>query len=100
MNIIIPNELSFDFDLNDLPARATQVSSEALNLPGGGCGDYAVYNIFTTGRPNVSKAAEACPRVCRPFGLKFNGNFRDRGPEPGTGDNWTGKYMIICGCCK
>ena len=35
MKTIIPNELSFNFDLNDLPARATQISPEALSLSGG-----------------------------------------------------------------
>ena len=33
---MIPNKLIFSLDLQDLPARATQVSSEALSLSGKG----------------------------------------------------------------
>ena len=36
MKTMIPNQLKFDLDLQDLPARATQVSSEALSLSAGG----------------------------------------------------------------
>ena len=36
MNTIIPNELSFDLDLNDLPARASSVDEkDTMNLSGG-----------------------------------------------------------------
>jgi hypothetical protein len=35
MNTIIPNKLSFNLGLNDLPARASEISEEGIKLLGG-----------------------------------------------------------------
>ena len=39
MNTMIPNQLKFDLDLQDLPSRAMSVSSEVLSLSGGNSND-------------------------------------------------------------
>ena len=71
MNAIIPNKLKFDLDLQDLPARATQVSSEALSISAGsGCVNYRVF-YPEEGRPatvfdySESQVEGTCRRTCR-----------------------------------
>jgi hypothetical protein len=97
MNTMIPTELRFDLDLQDLPARAVEVSSEALSLSGGynrcyknsTCCDVLgripmVYNAWD----NI--LAKYCPSTCRtsPFS-KWNG-------QGNAGSNG----IAVCGCCK
>lgn len=50
MNTIIPNEVRFDLDLQDLPARAVGVSSDALGkVSGAGCKLINTSKKFTGG---------------------------------------------------
>ena len=89
MNTIIPNELSFSFDVNDLPARAMQVSTEALSLPGGSCysNDYGI--TYAPGPVGGGRYANACRRSCGGRGKLWNGRW----------SWWEGRVKIICGCC-
>jgi hypothetical protein len=66
MNTMIPTELRFDLDLQDLPARATQVSSDALSKVsgGGGCrlvktNELAIF--YTPNRP----LEPLCKKFCK-----------------------------------
>ena len=62
MKTIIPNELSFDLDLNDLPARADRVFSEkAINLFGG---DRYFYDSYCVKRFRVY--VTSCKGKCPP----------------------------------
>ena len=92
MNKIIPNELSFNFDLNDLPARATQVSKEELGLSGRGCRDYhdARPQFGLVSDFSQNQARTVCPAVCRSAKRRWNGHFRPYVP---------GGNKISCGCC-
>jgi hypothetical protein len=65
MNTMIPNKLRFDLDLHDLPARASQVESEALSISGrGNCQNYFtdLPTSFFQGKTNQDKCRDdACP---------------------------------------
>jgi hypothetical protein len=95
MKTMIPNEVRFGIDLNDLPARVTQVSSEeALSLTGGSfsiCRDYTNTKKRVVS-PRISEAKLFCEPTCRSFRLKYSGqfSFRRQGPY---------QYQIFCNCC-
>ena len=101
MNTIIPDELSFNLDLKDLPARATQLDSDALSLYSqGSCGDYYNPGMRVTGYPDQNNAAKVCPRVCGSVRRRFNGNFRALG-RIDTGRVFNRyEYDIACRCCS
>lgn len=72
MNTIIPNQMQFGLDVSDLPARAAQISSEALSLSGGGCRYVGLrWGTYSRGRrvqtKEISKAVarRACKNVCK-----------------------------------
>ena len=102
MNTIIPNELSFDLDLQELPTRATEISADALNLSGN---EYCRYyelraNGGTGGRTLVreypeSKAKTDCLRSC---GTVATGNSRVLRAFPGDSNN-RGDLYYLCKCC-
>ena len=71
MKTIIPSELSFGLDLNDLPARATQVSQEARLILGGACIQLAPAPIFSQADAN-----NKCEKICRWNRRKWNGQWK------------------------
>jgi hypothetical protein len=81
MNTIIPNEVRFDLDLQDLPARAVGVSSDALGkVSGAGC-----KLINTQNRFNGGKLEGFCKQFCGVVG-----------PTCGIHRVYAG--LIFCGC--
>lgn len=94
MNMMIPNKLNFDFNLNDLPARATQVSSEALNLSGGGCVEAWNFwggSAYKGVDGSQNEMNPICRRICREVGRKFTGHYAARPIVGGTSP--------VCRCC-
>ena len=77
MNTIIPNKLSFNFDLNDLPARASQVSLEALNLSGGIAACTWAHNhshiSYGSASGSENEIRSICNRICSELKLRNRG---------------------------
>jgi hypothetical protein len=94
MKTMIPNEVRFGIDLNDLPARATQASSEALSLTGGAC-IKAFNRGKTVGGPDQGNAKRFCEPTCRYFGKAYTGEFgfQTISTIPPLA------YRIDCRCC-
>jgi hypothetical protein len=100
MDTIIPNEVRFDLDLQDLPARAVEVSSEALSLSGGynrcyknsTCCD--VFGRNDTGMGGINALNYLCGYVCSTSNFpRWNGhghNSARLGTTP----------LVVCGCCR
>jgi N-acetylmuramic acid 6-phosphate (MurNAc-6-P) etherase len=67
MNTMIPNKLKFDLDLNDLPARVTQVSSEALSLSAAGRLAYVDSGLTAAqaGQKGFKTITILCESACR-----------------------------------
>ena len=102
MNTIIPNELSFSSDLDDLPARVTQVSSEEFILSGGRLVCDKIYLAWNNGRGaavtideiSIGRASDYCRQSCPNLGSKYLGS----GGEFNTATRFLGIYM--CNCCR
>jgi hypothetical protein len=70
---MIPSKVSFGLDLTDLPARASQMQSEALHNLSGGC-----QIVRTNERPSFYKGGtrkQQCEDACSVFG-KYCGGAR------------------------
>lgn len=61
MKPMIPNKLKFDLNLNDLPTRVTQVTSEALGLISGNRQGCFEYNTF---QKNLRNPETHCMEYC------------------------------------
>ena len=90
MKTIIPNELSFNLDSNDLPTRASQVSSEALKITGreGGCwgrdGKLRVKRILGNGVGFIQDRKQPwkpCEPLCRTYKDADRYQYRPRGKK-------------------
>jgi hypothetical protein len=94
---MIPNTLQFGLDLNDLPARATQVSSEeVLSISGGACiwaSRVGVTNPYDDIRELWSASYQICPGICNSYLLKWTNDRRER-VRARKGQT------IECKCCK
>ena len=90
MNTIIPNELSFNSDLNDLPLRIKPAERELSDLLGGyklppHVKQYRRYTR-TTRMPNYGpgggRIANACWRACQPHSwVKYSWNYDRSNPN-------------------
>jgi hypothetical protein len=98
VNTMIPNEVRFNQSLNDLPARATQVSSEALGLSGSGaCEVYTKSDgeyLIRKDRQDPLFVAPICRRICTEFGRIY-----EEGQYSTTPYGRTSLYRVKCSCC-
>ena len=101
MKTMIPNQLKFDLDLQDLPARASETTLEALSLTGGlneYCKDYELRanggkGARTPYTYNGNLAYRDCARACGSVAIKVRNKLLT--PPGGTGyDAYWG-----CECC-
>ena len=88
MNTMIPNQVRLSLDLDDLPTRSIQVSSEELALTGGQrrrCENVGGRPIFSN-----RQAPSICNPTCRRIGTRWNGQWvtvaRGR--------------ASVCSCCR
>ena len=102
MNTIIPNKLSFNLEVENLPARAEQIDLTKLHLLEGQnrCDTFLRRGRnegWTDRDPSVGSAEKICPRICRDSaGRKFTGHFSFRERKIPGG---TYQYKFLCRCC-
>ena len=95
MKTIIPSELRFDVNLNDLPSRAIQISQDELGLSGGLRCQWLGRNVIL--EKGISRATfwsianQACPGLCRSYNHRFNTNRRYRARRRNS--------RLQCSCC-
>ena len=89
MNTMIPKQLKFDLDLQDLPARATQVTSEALSLSG--TEEECPFFSFKFDASRGTDASATCGLICA---LEHQTST----PEKNVGQARSGQ--LWCRCCK
>jgi hypothetical protein len=103
MKTMIPDEVQFGLDLNDLPARASQIPDETLSLFGRGyCGKgaFRAYDLRAnngTGRKTLrsqypeAKAYKDCQKACGTVAQTYTSSRSDTGVP--------GSAYWVCVCC-
>ena len=103
---MIPNQIKFDLNLQDLPARASHISSEVLNLSGGYCesgkedGPIAYEDIdlgYQAKRESWSNGqlSDHCEWQCKQIGF----NLRSYAPQ-GLFDDNSDSRNSFCRCVE